>query len=79
MPVVFKWCKCYLEAGLQDLSDLPRSEAARKLDEAKIPEIFTLTTEQVPREAIYWSLRLMAKYAKVSTWQVALLTSKLIV
>jgi len=61
--VVFKWRKRYQEAGLEGLSDLPRSGAPRKLDEAKIKEILTLTTQRVPREATHWSLRLMAKYA----------------
>ncbi len=62
-PVVFKWRKCYQETGLEGLSDLPRSGAPRKLDEAKVKEILTLTTQRVPREATHWSLRLMAKYA----------------
>ncbi|WP_455229607.1 IS630 family transposase [Geopseudomonas aromaticivorans] len=70
-PVVFKWRKRYQESGLEGLSDLPRSGAPRKLNEAKIKEILTLTTQRVPREATHWSLRLMAKYAGVSIWQVA--------
>jgi transposase len=70
-PVVFKWRKRYQEAGLVGLSDLPRSGHPRKLDEAKIKEILTLTTQRVPREATHWSLRLMAKYVGVTVWQVA--------
>jgi transposase len=70
-PVVFKWRKRYQEAGLDGLSDLPRSGHPRKLDEAKIKEILTLTTQRVPREATHWSLRLMAKYVGVTVWQVA--------
>lgn len=69
-PVVFKWRKRYQEAGHEGLSDLPRSGAPRKLDEERIKEILTLTTQRVPREATHWSLRLMAKYAGVSIWQV---------
>jgi transposase len=70
-PLVFKWRKRYQEAGLDGLSDLPRSGHPRTLDEAKIKEILTLTTQRVPREATHWSLRLMAKYVGVTVWQVA--------
>lgn len=70
-PVVFKWRKRYQEAGLGGLNDLPRSGKPRKLNEEKIKEILMLTTQRVPREATHWSLRLMAKYAGVSIWQVA--------
>lgn len=70
-PAVFKWRKRYQEAGLDGLKDLQRSGAPRKLSEAKAKEILTLTTQRVPREATHWSLRLMAKYAQVSIWQVA--------
>ncbi|QHC91366.1 hypothetical protein PchlR47_24730 [Pseudomonas chlororaphis] len=69
-PVVFKWRKRYLEAGLEGLNDLPRSGQPRKLSAQKINEILTLTTRRVPREATHWSVRLMAKYAAVTTWQV---------
>jgi transposase len=70
-PVVFKWRKRSQEAGLDGLRDLPRSGHARKLDEAKIKEILTLTTHRVSREATHWSLRLMAKYVGFTVWQVA--------
>lgn len=70
-PVVFKWRKRYQEAGLDGLKDQQRSGAPRLLSEAKAMEILTLTTQRVPREATHWSLRLMAKYARVSVWQVA--------
>ena len=69
--MVIKWRKRYQEAGLEGLSDLRRSGAPRKLDKAKIKETLTLTTQRVPRKATHWSLRLMAKYAGVSIWQVA--------
>ena len=69
-PVVFKWRKRYLEAGLEGLNDLPRSGQPRKLSTQKLKEILTLTTQRVPREATHWSVRLMAKYAAVTAWQV---------
>jgi hypothetical protein len=52
------------------LSDLPRSGQPLKLGPDKINEILTLTTRRVPQEATHWSVRLMAKYARVTTWQV---------
>lgn len=62
-PIVFKWRKRYLEAGLKGLQDLSRSGAPRVLSESKAKEILMLTTQRVPREATHWSLRLMAKYS----------------
>jgi transposase len=36
-----------------------------------VKEILTLTTQRIPKESTHWSLRLMAKYAGVTRWQVA--------
>jgi len=69
-PTVFKSRKRYLEAGIEGLKDLPRSGQPLKLGPEKINEILTLTTQRVPKEATHWSVRLMAKYARVTTWQV---------
>ena len=69
-PTVFKWRKHYLEAGIEGLNDLPRSGQPLKLGPDKINEILTLTIQRVPKEATHWSVRLMAKYAQVTTWQV---------
>jgi transposase len=68
--MVSRWRRRYLSGGVEGLSDRPRSGAPRKLTAAKAKEILRLTTERVPREATHWSVRLMAKYAKVTTWQV---------
>ncbi len=70
-PVVFKWRKRYQETGPDGLNDRPRRGHPRKLDEAKIKKMLTLTTSRVPREATHWSLRLMANYVGVSAGQVA--------
>ena len=69
-PVVFKWRNRYRDCGLEGLRDLPRSGQPRKLTAQKVEEILTLTTQRVPREATHWSVRLMAKYAGVTPWQV---------
>lgn len=67
---VFKWRKRSPEAGIEGLNDLPRSGQTLKLWPDKVNEIFTLTTQRVPKEATHWSVRLMAKYTQVTTWQV---------
>lgn len=67
---VHKWRRRYREDGLKGLSDRPRPGQPRKLDAAKTREILRLTTERIPDEATHWSLRLMAKYAGVTRWQV---------
>ena len=35
-----------------------------------VKRVLQLTTEYVPEEATHWSVRLMAKYADLSCWQV---------
>lgn len=67
---VYKWRKRFLEAGLDGLLDLPRSGQPKKLSEADVKRVLKLTVERIPHEATHWSLRLMAKYAGVTTWQV---------
>lgn len=67
---VYKWRKRFLESGLDGLLDLPRSGQPKKLTEADVKKVLKLTVERIPHEATHWSLRLMAKYAGVTTWQV---------
>jgi len=67
---VYKWRRRYREDGIGGLSDQPRPGQPRKLDAAKAREILRWTTERIPEEATHWSLRLMAKYAGVTRWQV---------
>ena len=69
-PTVYKWRRRYREDGMPGLSDHPRSGQPRKLDASKTREILRLTTERIPEEATHWSLRLMAKHAGVTRWQV---------
>jgi len=67
---VYKWRNRFKESGLNGLSDLPRSGQPKKLTEQKIKDVLTLTVERIPHEATHWSVRLMAKYAGITTWQV---------
>lgn len=67
---VYKWRNRYKTDGLDGLKDLPRSGQPKKLPASKIKEVLTLTVERIPRESTHWSLRLMAKAAGITTWQV---------
>jgi transposase len=67
---VYKWRNRFKKSGLDGLSDLPRSGQPKKLTEKQIKDVLTLTVERIPHEATHWSVRLMAKYAGITTWQV---------
>jgi transposase len=67
---VYKWRNRFKTDGLDGLKDLPRSGQPKKLSAAKIKEVLTFTVERIPREATHWSVRLMAKAAGITTWQV---------
>ncbi len=67
---VYKWRNRFRTSGLDGLQDLPRSGQPRKLTTAKVEEVLTLTVERIPCEATHWSVRLMAKAAGITVWQV---------
>lgn len=67
---VYKWRNRFKASGLDGLKDLPRSGQPKKLSARKIKEVLTLTVEHIPKEATHWSVRLMAKAAGITTWQV---------
>jgi transposase len=68
--VVYRWCKRYETDGVSGLSDRPRTGRPPVLDSEKAKEILRLTVSSLPQESTHWSVRLMAKYAAVSTRQV---------
>ena len=67
---VYKWRRRFQTSGLDGLRDLPRSGQPKKLPESTVKEVLRLTVECIPHEATHWSVRLMAKAAGVTTWQV---------
>lgn len=67
---VYKWRKRFKTHGLEGLKDLQRSGQPKKLTEEKVKQVLWLTVERIPRESTHWSLRLMAKAADITTWQV---------
>lgn len=68
---VYKWRERYRQAGVAGLEDRPRPGQPRHLTAAQARDILRWTVERIPHEATHWSLRLMAKHAKVSQWHVA--------
>ena len=67
---VYKWLTRYQASGLEGIHDLPRSGQPRKLSQKKVNEVLKLTQEKIPAEATHWSLRIMAKHAGITVWQV---------
>jgi len=69
-PTVIAWRKRFREHGMAGLEDSPRSGRPTTLDEKTIEKVIKMTVEQIPQEATFWSERLMAKYAGISTSRV---------
>lgn len=67
---VYKWRNRFKADGLEGIKDLPRSGQPKKLSDAKVKQVLKLTVERIPRESTHWSVRLMAKAAGITTWQV---------
>src|SRR5947208_9507742 len=69
---VYKWRERYRRHhGVGGLCDRPRPGQPRRLSPEKARDILRWTVERIPHEATHWSLRLMAKHARVSQWHVA--------
>ena len=67
---VGKWRARFLAKRLDGLLDDPRPGAPRKITDAHVERIVTLTLESTPRDATHWSTRSMA--AKVGLSQTAI-------
>ena len=67
---VYKWRNRFRESGLEGLKDRPRPGQPKKITEETVKRVLTMTVEQVPKEATHWSVRLMAKAAGITMWQV---------
>jgi transposase len=63
---VSKWRRRYLESGLDGLLDEPRPGTSRKLGDADVERVLTLTLESTPVDAMHWSTRSMAKRTGLS-------------
>ena len=67
---VHKWRNRFIEAGPDGLLDHSRPGRPRLINDKTVKRVLELTTQYVPEESTHWSVRLMAKYAGVTQWQV---------
>jgi transposase len=63
---VGKWRGRFLAKRLDGLLDEPRPGAPRKITDADVERVVTLTLESTPRDATHWSTRSMAAKAGLS-------------
>jgi transposase len=62
-PMVGKWRSRFLEKRLNGLLDEPRPGAPRRITDADLERVITMTLETLPRDATHWSTRSMAQAA----------------
>jgi transposase len=63
---VSKWRKRYMDRGADGLLDEPRPGQPRKVTDAEIERVLTLTLESKPVDATHWSTRTMARAAGIN-------------
>ena len=63
---VGKWRARFLERRLDGLLDEPRPGAPRRVGDADVERVLTLTLETTPRDATHWSTRSMAARSGLS-------------
>lgn len=63
---VGKWRRRFLDSRLDGLLDEPRPGAPRKITDADIERVVTLTLETTPSDATHWSTRSMARRVGMS-------------
>lgn len=61
VQTVGKWRSRFLQSGPDGLLDEPRSGAPRKISDADVERVITLTLETKPADATHWSTRSMAQ------------------
>src|SRR5215203_5569716 len=59
-PTVGKWRSRFLNKGLDGLLDEPRPGTPRKLSDAEVERVLTMTLESTPKNATHWSNRSLA-------------------
>jgi transposase len=60
-PTVGEWRARFVERRLDGLLDEPRPGAPRKISDADVERVLTLTLETTPTDATHWSTRSMAQ------------------
>jgi transposase len=66
LQTVGKWRKRYAERGVDGLLDEPRPGQPRKITDADVERVLTLTLESKPKAATHWSTREMAKASGIN-------------
>ena len=66
VPTVRRWRGRFAERRLDGLLDEPRPGAPRRISDAAVERVLTLTLEKRPPEATHWSTRSMAKRSGLS-------------
>jgi len=67
---VHEWKNRFMAEGIAGLNDLPRPGRPTVISEKAVQEVLRMTVEERPHESTHWSVRLMAKYAGLTMWQV---------
>ena len=65
-PTVGKWRSRFLSQRLDGLLDEPRSGAPRRISDAQVERVLTVTLESIPSNATHWSTRLLAQRCGMS-------------
>ena len=65
-PAVGKWRARFIERGLDGLLDEPRPGVRRRVSDADVEHVLTLTLETTPVDATHWSTRSMAHHSGLS-------------
>jgi transposase len=63
---VGRWRRRFIAQGVDGLLDEPRPGAPRKIGDASVERVVTLTLESKPRDATHWSTRSMAQRTGLS-------------
>jgi transposase len=63
---VSKWRSRFVSGGLEGLLDEPRPGTPRKVSDAEVEKVLTMTLESQPRDATHWSTRSMAQHSGLS-------------
>jgi len=64
--MVGRWRRRFAQQRVDGLLDEPRPGAPRRITDAQVERVITLTLEQTPRNATHWSTRAMAKACGLS-------------
>ena len=66
LQTIGKWRSRFVVHRLQGLLDEPRPGAPRRIDDADVERVLTLTLEATPRDATHWSTRSLARRCGMS-------------